>query len=340
MMSNSVNPHIDQELLVRYLSEETTTSENEAVRRWLSADERNKAEYDQLKMLWEASGKVKEAVSVDIKSDWKKLKSRIDNNQRIRSLPSAKEKRGILTHLIRVAAVVTLLVTVYLGWPVFSDLGPVEMITVTVISDTSTVVLSDGSRVVLNRNSRLVYPVEFKGNVRTVTLEGEAFFEVVEDPSKPFLIKTGEAITEVVGTSFTVNAGIKNKVLVTVLTGEVLLYPNANQEHKLSIVPGEQGQLKKGSELTKTQNEDINFLSWKSGILVFRSTPIDQVVQDLNTYYDLSIKVGSSALKSCMLTATFERQSFEDVLAELQFVLPIQIQSNEGNIILTGVGCK
>ncbi|MEM1407795.1 MAG: FecR domain-containing protein [Bacteroidota bacterium] len=339
-MSDSVNPRIDQQLLVRYLSEETTASENEAVRRWLNADDQNRAEFDQLRLLWESSGRVKEASSIDIKGDWQKIRSRIGDGPKVRSLPATKTQSNVFTRVMRVAAVITFLVLGYLAWPVLSDLGHQEMVTTTALNDTSTVVLPDGSKVVLNRNSRLVYPVEFKGNVRTVTLEGEAFFEVVEDPSKPFLIKTGEAITEVVGTSFTVNAGIKNKVLVTVLTGEVLLYPNANQEHKLSIVPGEQGQLKNGSELTKTQNEDINFLSWKSGILVFRSTPIDQVVQDLNTYYDLSIKVGSSALKSCMLTATFERQSFEDVLAELQLVLPIQIQSNEGNIILTGVGCK
>ncbi|MEM9391866.1 MAG: hypothetical protein AAGA02_15415, partial [Bacteroidota bacterium] len=89
-MSDSVNPRIDQQLLVRYLSEETTASENEAVRRWLNADDQNRTEFDQLRLLWESSGQVKEASSIDIKSDWQKIKSRIGDGPKVRSLPATK----------------------------------------------------------------------------------------------------------------------------------------------------------------------------------------------------------------------------------------------------------
>ncbi|MEM6526436.1 MAG: FecR domain-containing protein [Bacteroidota bacterium] len=340
-MSDSVNPHIDHELLVRYLSRETTILENRAVERWLHADDRNKAAYDQLSLLWEASEKAKEAASIDIENDWEKVKSRIDTGFKTRSIPlTPTEKGSVFIRLMKVAAVVTLIVMAYLAWPVLSDLSPAEMATVTALADTSTVILSDGSKVVLNKNSRLVYPSQFDGKTRRVTLEGEAFFDVVKDPSRPFLITSGEATTEVVGTSFSVNAGIKNKVRVTVVTGKVLLYSESKQGEKLSIAPGEQGLMKNGLQLSKTVNEDINFLAWKTGILTFQNIAVTKVIDDLNKHYGQSLKIGSSALKTCTLTATFKQQSFEDVLAELQLVLPIQVQNDGESIILTGVGCK
>ncbi|MEM7108708.1 MAG: FecR domain-containing protein [Bacteroidota bacterium] len=340
-MSNSVNPHIDHELLVRYLSGETTVLENRAVERWLHADDRNKEEFDALKLLWEVSSQAKGAASIDVKNDWQKVKNRIDAAPKMWSIPPAtKEKSSVFTHLMKVAAVITLIVMAYLAWPVLSELSPVEMATVTALTDTSTVILSDGSKVVLNKNSRLVYPSQFEGITRGVTLEGEAFFDVVKDPSRPFLITSGEATTEVVGTSFSVNAGIKNKVRVTVVTGKVLLYSESKQGEKLSIAPGEQGLLKNGLQLSKTVNEDINFLAWKTGILTFQNTSVTKVIHDLNKHYGQSLKIGSSALKTCTLTTTFKQQSFEDVLAELQLVLPIQVQNDGENTILTGVGCK
>ncbi len=339
-MSYSFNKPIDQELLVRYLSEETTALENTAIEQWLDTDERNKDKFNQLRLLWEASGRVKEAYTIDVKSDWQKVKSRLGDGTKVKSISAVKEQGSVFTRLMRVAVVVTFLVVAYLVWPVFSDFRPTEMVVITAQNDISRIVLPDGSKVVLNRNSWLVYPEEFDGSIRTVTLEGEAFFDVVKDPSNPFLIKSGKATTEVVGTSFCVNAGIKNKVLVTVLTGEVLLYYESNKDEKLSIVPGEQGQLKNDFQLSKMVNKDINFLSWKTGILTFQNSSIDEVIRDLNTHYNQSLKIGSSALKSCTLTATFKHQTFEDVLAELQLVLPMQAENQGSNIVLTGTGCN
>ncbi|MEM6525368.1 MAG: FecR domain-containing protein [Bacteroidota bacterium] len=340
-MSDSSSQPVDTELLVRYFSEETTTRENNVIEQWLNANDQNKKEFNALKLLWEVSSKAKGASSVDVKNDWQKVKNRIGTAPEMRSMPPNTTGKGsVFSRLIKVAAVVTLIVAAYLTWPMLSDFTSTEMITITALTDTSTVILSDGSKIVLNKNSRLIYPEQFDGTTRTVTLKGEAFFDVVGDPSRPFLITSGQATTEVVGTSFSVNAGIKNKVLVTVVTGKVLLYSEGNQEKKLSLVPGEQGLLKNGLQLSKTVNEDINFLSWKTGTLIFQNTSIDEVIRDLNKYYNKSLKISSSALKSCTLTATFKQQSFEDVLTELQLVLPIQVQNNERNIILTGVGCK
>ena len=82
--------------------------------------------------------------------------------------------------------------------------------------------LPDGSVVALNSNSKLVFPKQFNGDTREVTIEGEAFFDVKPNPEKPFIINAGKAQIKVVGTSFNVSAYPETETLeVVVKTGKV-----------------------------------------------------------------------------------------------------------------------
>src|SRR5690606_20377981 len=84
------------------------------------------------------------------------------------------------------------------------------------------VALSDGSKVVLNPGSTVSFTPVFASGVREVSLEGEAFFDVAKDSLSPFVVKTSQLVTRVLGTSFTVkaNKGGEN-IIVTVRTGRV-----------------------------------------------------------------------------------------------------------------------
>jgi ferric-dicitrate binding protein FerR (iron transport regulator) len=82
--------------------------------------------------------------------------------------------------------------------------------------------LPDGSRVVLNENSKLEYPPDFSNNTREVYLNGEAFFDIVHNPSKPFIVHTGSVSTKVLGTAFNISAYRSQQfVQVTVTRGKV-----------------------------------------------------------------------------------------------------------------------
>ena len=85
----------------------------------------------------------------------------------------------------------------------------------------STVVLEDGTKISLNSGSRLTYPAQFDKDSREVVLEGEAFFEVTRNTEKPFIVRSGDLVTTVLGTSFNIKAFPTENIAVTVATGKV-----------------------------------------------------------------------------------------------------------------------
>jgi transmembrane sensor len=195
--------------------------------------------------------------------------------------------------------------------------------------------LPDGSTVFLNANSKLTYPEKFGDHQRVVTLEGEAFFEITPNSQNPFLIETGTVTTEVVGTSFNINS-ITNRVIVTVVTGKVLLYKD--KADAIAMTVGEQG-IYDDSGLEKMTNNDLNFLSWKTNVLIFQNTSLTKVVDDLNRHYGDHIQIASKMLEGCTLTSTFRNQTLEEILQELTVVLSIELERNGDMVILRGKGC-
>ena len=147
--------------------------------------------------------------------------------------------------------------------------------------------LSDGSVVALNRGSKLLFPKKFKGDIREVTIVGEAFFDVVPNPEKPFIINAGNAQVKVLGTSFNVCAYPGSETVeVIVETGKVQVIntqtdlPAENRE--VFLTPGEKGTFYTENHLLeKTMNLDPNFLAWKTQSLVFTKVPLIDVVKSL-----------------------------------------------------------
>ena len=339
-MSDPFNKHIDQELLVRFLSGDANGLETDQVEAWIEADERNRQYVDQMRRLWESSGNVKDFMSIDVKEDWEKVSGRINSATPARRTTQPVQKKGIIYQWMRVAAAITILLSAYVAWPTLKSHWVKDVVSIAATDTHSSFLLPDGSEVYLNKNARLSYDRDFDGDTRTVELEGEAFFKVTEDKTRPFMIRSGQAVTEVVGTSFNVNSTVPDQVVVTVVTGKVLLYGKTKDTAGVALTAGEQGKFDPQHGLTKVFNEDINFLSWKTGELVFHNTDLPKVVADLNRHYGKVIQLASPALESCTLTSTFREQPLEEILQELQLVLPVQIKKKEHVIVLSGGGCK
>ena len=88
-----------------------------------------------------------------------------------------------------------------------------------------TLTLPDGSKVVLEKNSSIIVSEDFGKVNRTVLLKGKAFFKVVRNEKKPFLVRMGNLVTEVFGTSFKVGSDNQNKSIeVAVISGKVSVY--------------------------------------------------------------------------------------------------------------------
>jgi ferric-dicitrate binding protein FerR (iron transport regulator) len=193
------------------------------------------------------------------------------------------------------------------------------------------VVVDDGSKVWLNSNAPLSFPKKFGYKERNVTLTGEAFFEVAKDPDKPFVIKMPSAYVQVLGTSFNINSDAQN-AMVTVATGKVKV-SDSNNKSSVIIVPGYSATVK-GNKVEKHETNNLNYLSWKTGRFIFDKTPIKQVVEDLNTYYEKQIIIGGEATIDCKLTATFEDTALEEIIEILRLTCDVKVLNGPDNYVI------
>lgn len=269
----------------------------------------------------------------DVESALQKVNHRIDKQ----SKKKAKTKR--LYMLIGSAAAVVLLLISIIGiqYREATKGGLTETLLTleTGSSDVLEYELPDGSKISLNRSSSLRYPESFTGDTREVYLEGEAFFDIAPDATKPFIIHAGSTQTRVVGTSFGIRA-IKDtdEVVVTVSTGIINLSTEGKSGH-IELIKGEQGIcLPKEKVLEKSANPDPNLLAWKTKILIFKQTPLKEVAKVIENTYQTHVSVDSS-IADLQLTSTFEKRSLEEIMQIIEMSLQVQVESGDKGVTLT-----
>jgi transmembrane sensor len=174
--------------------------------------------------------------------------------------------------------------------------------------------LPDGSKVYLNRNSELSYRKNFGKQGRDVKLTGEAYFEISPDVSKPFIIDAGKAKVRVVGTSFNVITNNRESAVeVFVKTGKVLLSDNSGSQ-TIQLDPGFVGTMNSKTS-AKTVNSNLNYLSWKTGRLVYNGQKLDVVFNDLKRVYNMDIVAEDSGiLENTWTTDPIDNQPKETII--------------------------
>ncbi|MDT8402744.1 MAG: FecR domain-containing protein [Bacteroidales bacterium] len=171
--------------------------------------------------------------------------------------------------------------------------------------------LPDGSTAYLNRNSSITYPDRFDSQSRTVKLEGEAYFDIESDSKRPFTVNAGDADVKVLGTSFNVNTG-NNRVEVFVTSGEVLLKSHTGEE-SVTLEQGDLGLLS-DQAASKKLNNDPNYLSWKTELLVFEGDSLGKVIKDLKRVHNINIETENDEIRKLRVTSVFDNQSHETII--------------------------
>lgn len=203
--------------------------------------------------------------------------------------------------------------------------------------------LSDGSQLFLNSHSSVKFPEKFGSTSREVYFWGEAFFEIVPDAARPFTIDMGEAKVKVLGTSFNIKAyQADDNVEVTVNSGKVLFY-RADESGRIldqvSLVKSEKGIFSKSSgKFWKSINLDLNYLSWKTGILTFNETSLDKVLGDVSRKYGVRFKYDGTDVSSLKLTATFDNETLDSVLEIIQLVHHLKFIPNGKDYLVQKAG--
>jgi transmembrane sensor len=170
-----------------------------------------------------------------------------------------------------------------------------------------TVVLTDGTKVYLNAKTKLSFPELFAANKREVTLEGEAYFEVSESKTQPFIVKTQNYEVKVYGTAFNVSAYSSDNVSYTTLVyGSVGI--QTNEGTKALLNPGEQASFNLAENSLRTKVVDTHiYTAWKEGKFMFNNESLGEIMRKLERWYNVETEYLNDEILSYHFSGSLDR---------------------------------
>lgn len=300
------------EILKKHFQNETSSEEEVLVNEF---KKKNSQEYHVLKQLWQSNATIN-VKEFDSNAAWKNVIKQ-----------ATKQKRPVIpmfSKIRRIAAIAVILIaSAFTFYYITLDSKPKELMAATSQHEKGNeIVLNDGSKIWLNKNSQLSYPETFKGKIRKVSLDGEAFFDIAKNPDKPFIIECNNAEVTVLGTSFNINTD-SLETEISVKTGTVKVQSSHNQEY-VTLLPNFMASVGH-STITKSQITNPNYLSWKTGEFLFKDSPIEKVVYDLNTFYNKPIVIKNQKT-TCSFSASFDNANLADIIEILQLSCNLSIK--------------
>jgi ferric-dicitrate binding protein FerR (iron transport regulator) len=334
MEKNENIGNFDWELVAKHLNCETNAQEKVEVEAWLNQSDKNREALKHYKKMLNKIDTYYQARNFNSEAAWKNVQTQI-SPLKVKSIQYKKKRKEVIAQFYKYAAIVVVaLLLGSLGYFIgFRNQDPA--VYSEIISAENQVlkeyVLPDGSVVALNSNSKLVYPKKFKGDIREVTIIGEAFFNVKPNPEKPFVINAGNAQVKVLGTSFNVCAYPGTKTIeVIVKTGKVQVINNEidilTETRDIFLMPGEKGTLfTENRVLEKSVNTNPNFMAWKTHDLIFNKVPLNEVVQCLEKAYHIDIYLTEAELNDLLYEGHFDQKPIEFVLDVIRLTFNLDL---------------
>jgi len=323
----------DWDRIARYLAGEAEPHEMEATARWVAADAERQAT---VKALQSALANVwhDDSPEIDVEGALKSVKSRfgVPKITPISSVAYRNQRSWARSPYLKAAAVLLLVVGAF-WWRNVRDRdgGSVARTFNTSVGERRQFSLGDGTQVVLGPASGLT--VDPNSDDRSVAMDGDAYFNVVHNPSRPFSVKVGVVTIEDVGTAFAIQTDDSGGVRVAVDSGSVAVGPHEanagskevlNARDKASVDP-------KGIVMIERSAVSEDDLAWVQGRLVFRDAPLIQVGAELYRWYGVRLRVADSSLVNLHLTASFSGESVDRVLNVIALSLGARIE-RQGNV--------
>lgn len=336
-------PHIDEALLWQYCSGSLSEEEKLQIGEWVDQSPEHEKQLREVQQLYEASSA--ETPTFDVDKAWQKVGSHLEASKEL-SLPQKVKRSRYYSIAMAAAAMIVLFVSIQFLNSYFTEQAKDLTIEVIAKNSTKEIMLPDSSVVTLKPGAQLLYQKNFGSTKRNLSLFGDAYFEVTKNPSLPFRVEGTMATVEVLGTQFYFDQSVIDETQVTVTEGKVSFTPKENKEEKseekkkVVLEAGDKGLFnRKMGKLEKTINKDPNFLAWKTGILQFERTKLQEVIKQIEDVYGVTISLSQEQIGNCSLTARFDNQTVDQVFETLSLTFNIQIQKDGKTYRLDGEGC-
>ena len=302
-------------LIARFLANKATKEEWGNLETWKTESQDNLGDLLEMQSIWQDAVDLRGYKDFDSSSAWDSINGKLDDD----SIDSDIPKRRQIISLKWVAGIAAAVAITLVALNITSTDSELSFNSVASNNSIENVRLVDGSNIVLNKNTKLNYASDFDNN-RTVILDGEAYFDVARDESKPFTITTDCANITVLGTSFNIEEK-DGYVNVLVTSGSV------------SVNSGDEEVLLKKDDMVKCDCRTIkkvnrpgnNYLSWKNNKLEFNETPLDMAVADIARHYNVNISFSDeSQSRKLPVTDVFEGGNIETVIEGIALITGIK----------------
>jgi transmembrane sensor len=302
-------------LIIEYFEKTISDDGLTQLQEWIEQSNENLAQFSETIQILEASKAYFTPVHID--DSWKKVETHINQPAKDNVKPLNKGR-----WLAYAAACVIVFVC---GWLSYTQVFKSVHDDFEVISNANgrqrKIQLPDGSVVYLGGGSTVKFAKNFSQKQREIFLDGEAFFDVVHQAKKPFIVKSGIVSTVVLGTSFDVHAyPASNKVIVTVESGKVGVMAGLNGKQHLVkyLVKNEQLQINTATGLYINSTVDEGSASnWTRNQLAFYNQSYREIATAIEHQYGVKIEFTDPELDNVKLTARFNNKTLNEVMNTL-----------------------
>jgi transmembrane sensor len=354
---------VDWNLLSRYVAGSCSDREEVVVETWAAAEPENRRTLDELQQVWERVSRQQRSLPIDVDELWDELSEemrkmeessvreqerreddRSSHTPRRASTRSRASRRRFVPGAISVIVIAVIAIAVFLfegRQPRTEEMSEKKVFT-TQRGQRATIRLTDGTQVRLNVESRLTVLPSFGTDARDVRLEGEAFFEVATDSTRPFTVHAQGADAQALGTAFDVNAYPGERVTrVMVTEGRVAMRPEESgrtQEKAEDVVlkKQEMGEIhQSGQRVVRRGVDPTAHLAWIDGKLVFEDAPFEEVRRKLERWYgiEISLREGLSPPEGSFNARFAEDQPLPEVLDLVSTVFGLKYQLKQKTVL-------
>ena len=308
------------DLIIKSLKNTLPDTEKTAFDKWIAVPE-NEALYRKVSAVWSDARAKASSARPDERKAWRKISAMVNGM-------SGRRYRAISAVAASVAAVLITGLSMY----VVTDLTYDRVLADASFSNVAgktVATLPDGSEVWLRNGSRIDYGKDFGRKTRTVSLSGEAFFDVAKDASRPFRINVSGLGIEVLGTSFDVKE-CKDRINVSLVEGTVRLVPDCYTDNDFSrhdgtlvMTAGEVARYSKDDGMVSVSYGDASFRSlWAKESLSFRDDDIETVCGKLSVWYGVSIEIVAEVDHAARLSFTVTDEPLNVILSLIHRASP------------------
>ncbi|MFV0378075.1 MAG: FecR family protein [Mangrovibacterium sp.] len=323
---------MNEELLLKYILGQAENDEMRLVQEWISSSDENQNEFSRIRNIWILSGLENEIDPVRKQVGIQQTLFKVKEQNRRKRVKELRLVWGRYAALLLLAIVISGVSGYFISGQKNMPNQGIEVIAA--IGERSQVVLPDGSKVELNSGSTLRLEPSFGSKKRVVKLDGEAFFRIAHDASRPFVVKTSKLDVEVLGTVFNICSYSNEPGITTFLeSGKVKIKTENGQQ--VLLKPLQTADFNKESGKIEVVDQGSDYLvDWTRGMLTMKEVTIESLSKKLERKFNVTICFGDEEVKTHRYTGSIRDEQLDTILEALRFSSDLNYIKQEGQVTL------